>query len=145
MWFSTSVFYFKIKIVFKKEREINVHVAWQRETGFSSKIPSNLLSTIPGILAKKKKKNLFFNSDLIDSFHTSSKKYKLLHVLAICKTELIAFFLLNLLFFLSEKNHTVPKKGHFRKLAHILPIGSNVLFFQMHFPVSENKICISFV
>lgn len=100
MWFSTSVFYFKIKIVFKKEREINVHVAWQRETGFSSKIPSNLLSTIPGILAKK----LFFNSDLIDSFHTLSKKYKLLHVLAICKTELIAFILLNLLFFLSEKN-----------------------------------------
>lgn len=103
MWFSTSVFYFKIKIVFEKEREINVHVAWQRETGFSSKIPSNLLSTIPEILAKKKK-TLFFNSDLIDSFHTSSKKYKLLHVLAIYKTELIAFILLNLLFFLSEKN-----------------------------------------
>jgi hypothetical protein len=46
------VFYFKIKIVFKKEREINVHVAWQREVGLSSKIPSSLLNPISGIIAK---------------------------------------------------------------------------------------------
>lgn len=45
-------FILKIKIVFKKEREINAHVAWQKEIGFSSKIPPSLLNTISGIIAK---------------------------------------------------------------------------------------------